>query len=82
MGFNAATEMEGDGERSAILKKGWKGRKKWKECSHRGGRRRSRKCNIEERMEREKKNGKKCSDRGRRRERNYYGEREKVERRH
>ncbi len=27
MGKNAATEMEGGGERSAILKKGWKGRK-------------------------------------------------------
>ncbi len=29
MGKNAATEMEGGGERGEILKKGGKGRKKW-----------------------------------------------------
>jgi hypothetical protein len=56
-GKNAATEMEGGGERSSILKKGWKGRKNGKECSNIDGWRRRKKCNIEERREREKKNG-------------------------
>ncbi len=51
--------MDGGRERSAILKKGGKGREKnWKECSDRDGWRLRKKCNIEERREREKKMGK------------------------
>jgi hypothetical protein len=50
------------------LKKGEKGReKKWKECSDRDRWRLRKKCDFEERRERERKNGKECSHRDGRR---------------
>jgi hypothetical protein len=64
------------------LKKGGKGwEKNGKECSHRDGRGLRKKCNIEERRERERKNVKECSniDGWRRRKRRNIEERRERE---
>jgi hypothetical protein len=58
MGKNAETEVEGGGERGAILKKGGKGREKWEKMQPQRWKEVEKKCNIEERRERERKMGK------------------------